>query len=165
MTMDIELIGTAVSLRQAVGTLEALCQDSGYTRKRIDEIISAVAEALSNALRHGNAGEEGRPIRLRARTEGPALYVEVEDAGEGLRTVPPLPDLSRKLAGQDRPTGWGLYLMRSLASDVSFAPRTPGGTKVRMRFDPVAPAGPVGIRLLGGDGHPLPSGDSVDDTT
>jgi anti-sigma regulatory factor (Ser/Thr protein kinase) len=150
--LDLGSLGTADSLRQAVATLEKLCLESGYSAQRVHEITIAVHEALTNALRHGNGGAEEKPIRLRARVEGAALKVEVEDQGRGLQVVPPPPDLTLKLSGEDRPAGWGVFLMRSLSSEVVFVRHASGGAVVRMRFEATAPTEPVEIRLIASEG-------------
>ena len=71
-----------------------------------------------------------------------ALKLLVSDRG-GLRALPDspeLPDLDAKLAGLQRPRGWGLFLVRSMvdAMDVVADPDDPSRHTARLRLT-VAP--------------------------
>ena len=116
---------------------------SGLTVPTVAEIKTAIIEAIYNAWCYGSGGSSELPIRIRAATEVDALVVEVEDQGPGITAIPPLPDLSRKIAGIEKATGWGIYLMRSYASEVTYIVGTGSGCTVRLRFAKSSPATPV----------------------
>jgi hypothetical protein len=59
------------------------------------------------------------------------LCVSVTDAGCGPARKAEAPDLQRKLAGQQSPRGWGLFLIKSLVDEVEFS-STSEGNLVRM---------------------------------
>lgn len=63
-----------------------------------------VSELVTNAIRHGNAGE---PLELRARWDD-EVRVEVVDRGDGFLPEP-------RSGGRDEPGGYGLYLVGRLA--------------------------------------------------
>ncbi len=79
----------------------------------VDQLDSLLTNLVDNALRHG----EGRPVEVRARDEGEALVLEVEDDG------PPLPDghFARTFeryyttARAQGGTGLGLAIVRAVA--------------------------------------------------
>jgi len=140
------LDGSSRAILDLALEVASLGEKLGFARTRLWEIQTAVGEALSNAALHGNGHRED-PIELTARPAGDHLLVEVSDLGAGLRRIPPLPDLEKKLRGEERPGGWGVFLMRSLASDVQFVVHPRGGHTLRLQFDAEAPAQPVVPRI------------------
>jgi len=146
--ISFQVLGSDISWAQARAEINRLCLALSYSEERSHEVLTAVEEALSNSRQHAHGGDASVPIDVHARPEGDALWIEVHDRGPGLKTIPPTPDLSRKLSGQEHPRGWGLFLMRTLASLVEFEIRRPHSCNVRLRFDPQAPSAAVPIRIL-----------------
>lgn len=113
--------GAVRPLRHALrGFLEALELD-GELR---DDVLTAVGEALANAVEHAYDEREPGTLELYVRTDdetGPALLVDVIDRGRFI---------DRELrAGR----GLGLRIVRAIARTVSID--TEDGTRVRMIFD------------------------------
>ncbi|HEY0973814.1 MAG TPA: ATP-binding protein [Solimonas sp.] len=83
-------------------------------------LFRIVREAISNALRHGQA----RHIRIRVRVSGPTLMLDLTDDGPGL--------------GDQAPEGRGTDNMRSRAAElhgtIAWDAGTLGGTKVLLQF-------------------------------
>jgi serine/threonine-protein kinase RsbW len=77
-----------------------------------------LAEAISNSILFGAAGNPDRTVRIEARVSLEQITVEVTDDGPGFDPAevpdPTLPD------GLGRPVGRGLFLIRSLADRVEF---------------------------------------------
>ena len=81
---------------------------AGVPEERAWEAETALSELLANAVIHGGAGQGGS-VRLRVRSDGARLRVEVEDGGPGFSAArPELPDPSRQ-------SGRGLAIVRRLA--------------------------------------------------
>jgi len=139
--MEIALKTTEDEITRGAEEVESLCDEVGFEPARKDEVRTAVLEALSNALVHGNRGRRG-PILLRAHVEGSSLVVEVGDRGTGPKEFPPPPSLERKLQGLEPPGGWGVHLMCLLASEVRFLVHPEGGNVVRLRFEARSPEHP-----------------------
>ena len=64
-----------------------------------------------NAMEHGNKYDPDKPAQLKVFVDETAVRVTITDQGGG----PPLktathPDLEAKLAGEQSPRGWGLFL-------------------------------------------------------
>jgi anti-sigma regulatory factor (Ser/Thr protein kinase) len=135
-------------LRDTASNIRELGRRTGFSESRIGEILTAFHEAVSNATRHGNEGNPARGVHAVARLEGESLVIEVADEGSGLVTIPPLPDLSQKITGKDRPAGWGLFLLRSFASEITFHAKLHSGHSVRMRFDRRAPSSPIEPKIV-----------------
>jgi anti-sigma regulatory factor (Ser/Thr protein kinase) len=93
---------------EAVGPLD-------LPRKRLERLKTAVAEATMNAMEHGNGYDEALPVHLVVDVAGQDLTVRITDQG-GARPIAdaPAPDLEAKLAGEQTPRGWGLFLIRNM---------------------------------------------------
>jgi anti-sigma regulatory factor (Ser/Thr protein kinase) len=88
---------------------------------RREALETAVAEAVMNAIEHGNGGDPDLAVRLRVTADRDVVVVRVADEGghEGevaLGTTPP--DLEAKLRGDEPLRGWGLFLMQALVDEV-----------------------------------------------
>jgi anti-sigma regulatory factor (Ser/Thr protein kinase) len=78
------------------------------SEERAWEAATALTELVTNAVIHGWSGAD-EPIRLRVRSRGGLLRVEVEDPGPGISPeARPLPDASRV-------SGRGLAIVALLA--------------------------------------------------
>jgi serine phosphatase RsbU (regulator of sigma subunit)/anti-sigma regulatory factor (Ser/Thr protein kinase) len=108
---------------EAVGAL-------GLAPRRLDNLRTAVAEAVMNAVEHGNAGRGELPVDVRVTADEDAVVVEVTDhgAGEPLPDTVAEPDLEAKLNGEQSPRGWGLFLIRELLDDLQIHPNEVGHT-------------------------------------
>jgi anti-sigma regulatory factor (Ser/Thr protein kinase) len=89
------------------------------TGRRLERLKTAVAEATMNAIEHGNQGHAELPVRLEVSTSDGHLVVRITDLGGG-RVIPEAttPDLEAKLAGLQKPRGWGLFLIKNMVDDV-----------------------------------------------
>ena len=132
---------TLVSLRRSADGLVRLCEfglpsEAGNEREamrrvleavaplgleqaRVDRLGTAVAEAAMNAMEHGNGYDPSLPVHVSVALEGPQLRVRITDQG-GARGIPdaPEPDLVAKLAGEQTPRGWGLFLIRKMVDSM-----------------------------------------------
>jgi serine phosphatase RsbU (regulator of sigma subunit)/anti-sigma regulatory factor (Ser/Thr protein kinase) len=86
---------------------------------RLEQLKTAVAETIMNAVEHGNQGRAELPVTIRVTASAASLEVAVTDQG-GERPIPdaPEPDLDAKLAGLQAPRGWGLFLIRNMVDDL-----------------------------------------------
>ena len=80
---------------------------------------TAVSEATMNAIEHGNKGDPTLPVHVRVVTTDDELMVRIVDNGGG-RAIPEAerPDLEAKLAGLQKPRGWGLFLIKNMVDDM-----------------------------------------------
>ena len=90
----------------------------------------AVREAVTNAVVHGNQEDETKTIEVNFNCLEHALEIEVKDQGGGFdpTTVPDPTDGENIL----KPSGRGIFLMRSFMDDVQWSARPEGGTSVRL---------------------------------
>ena len=88
------------------------------------DIRLAAGEALSNAVEHGRRSRSSG-FSVHCTFEGDALTIEVRDSGEGFSWPPDRPAVEP----DERGRGFGIFLMRRLMDDVTFARN---GTVVRL---------------------------------
>ena len=94
-------------------------KDVGLEPKRYERLKTAVSEAAMNAIEHGNHGDASLPVHVQVSTTEHELIVRIVDNGGG-REIPEAetPDLEAKLAGLQKPRGWGLFLIKNMVDDV-----------------------------------------------
>ncbi len=87
--------------------------------KRHERLKTAVSEAAMNAIEHGNHGDPDLPVHVRVTVTERDLVVRIVDNGGG-KEIPEAetPDLEAKLAGLQKPRGWGLFLIKNMVDDL-----------------------------------------------
>jgi serine phosphatase RsbU (regulator of sigma subunit)/anti-sigma regulatory factor (Ser/Thr protein kinase) len=86
-------------------------------RKRLE---TAVAEATMNAMEHGNHYRADLPVRIRVMNNADQINVRIHDFGQGIaQTKIVTPDLDSKLAGEQSPRGWGLFLIKNMVDEMN----------------------------------------------
>lgn len=103
---------------------------AGLWGEQLERVRLVVSEAVTNAVRHAYAHEEGT-IHVMAAVAGGELWVLVVDQGRGLGAGTPNPGL-----------GLGLKIMERMSDGFILAERAAGGLEARLQFTlPVASAG------------------------
>jgi len=107
-----------------------LAQMVGFDEDTMMWIGMAVREAVINAIRHGNKHDQNKRVEIRFTINADSLGVRVADEGEGFdpSTVPNPLDPENLL----KPSGRGIFYMRTFMDEVEFSSRPDGGTIVRM---------------------------------
>ncbi len=123
--LRIELPAVPETVPSARGAITRLCEHLEIEDELTDHIRLAVTEACTNCVLHAYDERDGdETFALEARVEDDALLVVVRDAGTGITPRPsPVPGL-----------GFGMGLMRQVASSVDIASRPGRGTRIAMRF-------------------------------
>ena len=93
-------------------------------------IVTALREAMANAVRHGNQERPERKVRVDYSIEGRTVTIRVEDEGEGFDPSQ-VPDPTRE-ENLLRPNGRGIFYMQQFMSRVEFSRAPDGGTTVVM---------------------------------
>lgn len=117
--------------------LMRLIEGSQCVRGEEPSVELALAEALNNAVVHGNRLDCQKLVHVLCRCElGKGVSVVVKDQGQGFdpNSVPD-PTAAENI-GADH--GRGIWVMNSVMDEVSFEH---GGTEVRMRKRPTCQAG------------------------
>jgi serine/threonine-protein kinase RsbW len=111
--------------------MEAEMTALGYQDKDVFAVKLVLGEAIVNAVRHGNRGDEKKRVQVTYQVTRNEVIVEVLDEGAGFNpALVPDPRLEENL---DRPGGRGLFLMQVYMSWVRFNERGNGVTFCRQR--------------------------------
>ncbi len=91
----------------------------GLPGPRLERLKTAVAEATMNAMEHGNRYQPELAVTVRVLASEDALRVRITDHG-GDEPIPVIdtPDLEAKLAGEQKPRGWGLFLIEQMVDEM-----------------------------------------------
>jgi serine/threonine-protein kinase RsbW len=129
MVRQLKLPSEPVSAALAVRFAEALVREAALPPPTGDRLVLAMGEAITNAIRHGNALDPSRHVELVWSGDGSGVWVHVEDEGEGVDPV----RLARAALPADptQTNGRGLFLIRTLADRVEVE-----GACLRMWFTP-----------------------------
>lgn len=109
---------------------ECFCQRVGFDEDEIYWCITAIREAVTNAVIHGNRERPGTQVDLLLEWHGDRIQITVMDQGEGFDPES-LPDPVSEEHLLDV-SGRGVYLIRQLMDEVSFTFPEEGGTCLRM---------------------------------
>jgi serine/threonine-protein kinase RsbW len=103
-------------LRLVRQTVLEYALEAGFSTRDGNAITLAVGEAVGNVIKHAYQGRSDQEFRLRCRTGGGYLEVEVRDDGE-----PFDPDGVPELAPDElRPGGRGLYLIKTIMDEIKY---------------------------------------------
>jgi serine phosphatase RsbU (regulator of sigma subunit)/anti-sigma regulatory factor (Ser/Thr protein kinase) len=97
--------------------VEALA-DTGLPAATLERLKTAVGETVMNAIEHGNQGRVDLDVRVDVLVEPELVTVRVTDQGQGPVGRTAQPDLEAKLAGEQTPRGWGLFLAEQMVDEV-----------------------------------------------
>lgn len=104
----------------AMSTAAAVAKLMGFKEDRVEDLKTAVAEACINAIEHGNRLNESLSVGVVLSAGDDSLEVKVIDDGKGLRTLPPKPDIDRKIHGEEDPRGMGMFLIQALVDEAEW---------------------------------------------
>ncbi|MCG8352823.1 MAG: ATP-binding protein [Chloroflexales bacterium] len=123
-------LGFEVIARDAVA---AFAQSLGFTHGQIEDLKTALGEACTNAIEHGNSLNPGLRVDVSCCYDNEQLLIEIHD--QGLRNFTPIDptlSLADKLAGLGSLRGMGLMLIAQLMDEAGFAPSNRRGNCFRL---------------------------------
>ncbi len=87
---------------------------------RLEKLKTAVAEATMNGMEHGNQYDPAKPVKIAVDQSDSAVRVRISDQGGGKPIKnDSAPDLEAKLAGEQSPRGWGLFLIKNMVDEMN----------------------------------------------
>jgi serine phosphatase RsbU (regulator of sigma subunit)/anti-sigma regulatory factor (Ser/Thr protein kinase) len=90
--------------------------------RQLEQLKTAVGEAAMNAMEHGNHYQAEVPIDVEVLASDSRVAVRISDEGGASQIPQPeIPDLAAKLAGEQSPRGWGLYLIQKLVDEMKIS--------------------------------------------
>jgi serine phosphatase RsbU (regulator of sigma subunit)/anti-sigma regulatory factor (Ser/Thr protein kinase) len=105
--------------REALAWVAEVVSGSGLSNARIENLKTAVGEAVMNAVEHGNRGDASLAVLVEVAPGPREVIVRITDHGGG-RAIPitETPDIDAKLRGEQTTRGWGLFLIQNLVDAV-----------------------------------------------
>jgi serine/threonine-protein kinase RsbW len=110
----------------AMVAVATLAHQIGFSQERIDGLKTAIAEAVTNAIEHGNQLNAEFRVWIGLTVQENALVLNVID--EGYQPIPQIPLVRQERADH---RGWGLFLIKNLVDEVEVI-ATPGRNEIRM---------------------------------
>ncbi len=107
--------------RLALARVARALEGAGLSSDQLERLKTAVAEATMNGIEHGNGNRPELPVELTVWRDAAEVVVTVTDLGGERPTQEAdteVPDLAAKLAGLQRPRGWGLFLIQHMVDEV-----------------------------------------------
>jgi serine/threonine-protein kinase RsbW len=117
----------------AMDTVALIAERMGFRPEQIAGLRTAVAEAVTNAIEHGNSGVRNAEVQVMITAAAHGLIVCVRDQcyrrfNRSYGQEPP--DLSRAFKGED--VGIGMWLIRQFVDEVEWTGSPRRGNEVRM---------------------------------
>jgi anti-sigma regulatory factor (Ser/Thr protein kinase) len=104
--------------REAMRRVAEVVLPLNLPEARLNRLKTAVAEATMNAIEHGNHNQPDLTVDIQVLTNASDLIVQIADRGSVPVPDPIAPDLEAKLAGQQSPRGWGLFLIEKMVDEM-----------------------------------------------
>jgi anti-sigma regulatory factor (Ser/Thr protein kinase) len=106
--------------RLAMDRVAASIADLGLPTARLERLKTAVSEAAMNAIEYGSKGDPDVPVDIVVETTIDAIVIRITD--RALSGIVPsdaeAPDIELKLAGEQKPRGWGLFLIKNMVDSM-----------------------------------------------
>lgn len=118
----------------AMDAASSVAKRMGFEQNRIEALRTALSEAITNAIEHGNAQDASMKVMVMLTVRPDGLVISVADQGrkqlDHQKTThkPSIEDTFTK----DDKGGWGIWLIRELMDEVEFSTAPTGGNQVRM---------------------------------
>jgi len=125
------LPGLAGNDREAMDRVAAAVADLELPPDRVDRLKTAVSEAAMNAIEYGSHGRADVPFDVDVVVTPRDVIVRVTDRALSgpVPTDPETPVLERKLAGDQKPRGWGLFLIEHMVDAIDVSADEAAGTQ------------------------------------
>jgi serine phosphatase RsbU (regulator of sigma subunit)/anti-sigma regulatory factor (Ser/Thr protein kinase) len=108
--------------RLAIDRVAEAVAELGLEPTRLERLKTAVGETVMNAMEHGNDFNAELDVDVVVSASSRLVRVQVTDQGEDTE-IPEAtaPDLEAKIAGEQTPRGWGLFLIERMVDEVNTA--------------------------------------------
>ena len=110
----------------AMNTAASVAQIMGFSPDRVDDLKTAVAEACINAIEHGNQLNERLGVVVTLAMDEKSLEVKIHDQGTGVHGDLHVPDIDRKMTGEETSRGMGMFLIQALVDEVEYVSEKSG---------------------------------------
>ncbi len=129
--VEIQLPNILGAEKAAIKKAVTIAEKMGFSKDRIEDLKTAIAEACINAIEHGNKFDENTKVEVTLSADNTSLQVVVHDEGDGVEPKK-IPQNRVDSDGLPRRRGHGVSLISNLVSDFSIENKTGKGTNVKM---------------------------------
>ena len=106
--------------RLAIDQVVQAVAGAGLESTCLERLKTAVGESVMNAIEHGNRYDPDLDVAVEVSATPDVVTVRVTDHG-GDQPIPEaqIPDIEAKLAGEQTPRGWGLFLIGQMVDEMT----------------------------------------------
>ena len=125
------IIGSTLDYLDLIQTItDSITRMMGFEEDSAHWIGMSVRESVTNAIQHGNKLDQGKRVEIRYQVEPDQLSISVRDQGNGfhVESLPNPLDPENLL----KPSGRGIFYIRSFMDKVEFRTPSQGGTEILM---------------------------------
>ncbi len=127
--LKVSLPGAAGNERLAMDRVAEAIEPLGLEPARFERLKTAVSEAAMNAIEYGSQNDPAIPVEIEAVVVDDDLVVRISDQGlGGPMGEAEEPDIDKKLAGEQKPRGWGLFLIKHMVDAMEVTTHGTGQT-------------------------------------
>ncbi len=124
-------IGSALEYLDLIQTItDSITRMMGFEEDSAHWIGMSVRESVTNAIQHGNKLDQSKRVDIQFAVEPDQLAISVRDQGAGF-LVDSLPN-PRDPENLLKPSGRGIFYIRSFMDKVEFRTPSQGGTEILM---------------------------------
>lgn len=102
------------------------------TLEEVEDVKTAVSEAVTNCIIHGYEGDNGK-IRVYCRIEQNEIYIEIEDSGKGIADVEAAMEPMYTSKPELERSGMGFAFMEAFMNELQVESVLGKGTCIRMK--------------------------------
>ena len=125
------LPGAPGNEREAMDRVAAALTDLGLPTDRLERLKTAVSETAMNAIEYGSQGRDDVTFDVDVEVTPTDVIVRITDRAlsGAIPTDAEIPDIDRKLAGEQKPRGWGLFLIEHMVDAMDVSTNDAAGTQ------------------------------------
>jgi serine/threonine-protein kinase RsbW len=129
--VELQLPNILGSEKVAIEKAVSIAEKMGFSKDRIDDLKTAIAEACINAIEHGNKFDENTKVGVTFATDESSLQVVVHDEGDGVDPKK-IPKKRVDKDGMPRRRGYGVFLISNLVNEFTIEKQPDKGNDVKM---------------------------------
>lgn len=129
--IELQLPNVIGSEKAAIKKAVSIAEEMGFSKDRIEDLKTAIAEACINAIEHGNKFDENTMVGVTLAADDNSLQVVVKDNGSGIDPAK-IPKSHVTSDGFPRRRGYGVFLINKLVNEFSYKKKPGEENEVRM---------------------------------
>jgi len=129
--VELQLPNILGSEKVAIEKAGTIARDMGFSKDRIEDLKTAIAEACINAIEHGNKFDQSTKVGITFAADDTSLQVVVHDNGNGINPEK-IPKKRVAENGFPKRRGYGVFLISNLVNEFSFDNKPGEGNNVKM---------------------------------